>query len=39
MRLGMDMTPAERLRWLEMTVGEMRKILGKARTPPGSAMR
>jgi len=36
MRLGMAMTPAERLRWLEDTVAEMRKVLGKARRTPGS---
>jgi hypothetical protein len=29
--LGLRMTPAQRLRWLETTVAEMRKILGKAR--------
>ncbi|NOZ78091.1 MAG: hypothetical protein GXP48_02695 [Acidobacteria bacterium] len=29
--LGLRMTAAQRLRWLETTVAEMRKILGKAR--------
>jgi len=39
MLLGLAMTPAERLRWLETTVAEMRRILGKARRAPGSAIR
>ena len=30
-RLGLQMTPAERLRWLEDTVEEMRKLQGLAR--------
>ena len=31
LRLGMQMTPLERLRWLEETVEEMRKLQGLAR--------
>ena len=30
-RLGLRMTPAERLRWLEETVDEMRQLQGLAR--------
>jgi hypothetical protein len=30
-RLGLQMTPAERLRWLEETVNEMRQLQGLAR--------
>lgn len=30
-RLGLQMTPAERLRWLEDTVEEMRQLEGLAR--------
>lgn len=30
-RLGLQMTPAERLRWLEETVEEMRQLQGLAR--------
>ena len=30
-RLGLEMTPAQRLRWLEMKLAEMRALLGKAR--------
>jgi hypothetical protein len=30
-RLGLQMTPAERLRWLEDTVEEMRQLQGLAR--------
>jgi hypothetical protein len=30
-RLGLDMTPAERLRWLEETLDEMRRLQGLAR--------
>ena len=30
-RLGLQMTPAERLRWLEETVDEMRQFQGLAR--------
>jgi hypothetical protein len=30
-RLGLQMTPAERLRWLEETVDEMRQLQGLAR--------
>ena len=29
-RVGLSMTPAERLRWLEETVAYMRRILGRA---------
>ncbi len=31
LRLGLKMTPAERLRWLEETVEEMRQLQGLAR--------
>jgi hypothetical protein len=34
LRLGLQMTPAERLRWLEETVGEMRRLQDLA-TPVG----
>ncbi len=45
--VGLSMTPAERLRWLEETVAYMRRILGRARsgrpagapTDPGAASR
>ena len=30
-RLGLALTPAERLRWLEETMKEMRALLGRAR--------
>ena len=30
-RLGLKLTPAERLRWLEQTMEELRGILGRAR--------
>jgi hypothetical protein len=30
-RLGLRLTPAERLRWLEETVDEMRRLQGLAR--------
>ena len=30
-RLGLQLSPAERLRWLEQTMDEMRRILGRAR--------
>jgi hypothetical protein len=30
-RIGLSMTPAERLRWLEETMEEMRRLLGRAR--------
>lgn len=30
--VGLTMTPAERLRWLEETVEELRKVCGAART-------
>ena len=30
-RLGLALTPAERLRWLEETMEEMRRIVGRAR--------
>jgi hypothetical protein len=37
-RLGLQMTPAERLRWLEETVAEMRQLQGLARKsrPPAA---
>lgn len=31
LRLGLKLTPAERLRWLEETVDEMRQLQGLAR--------
>ncbi len=30
-RLGLQLSPAERLRWLEETVDELRRLLGRAR--------
>ena len=30
-RLGLKLTPAERLRWLEQTMEELRGLLGRAR--------
>ena len=30
-RLGLELTPAERLRWLETTVVAMKRIQGRAR--------
>jgi hypothetical protein len=30
-RLGLEMTPAQRLHWLETKLAEMRALLGKAR--------
>ncbi len=30
-RLGLGLTPAERLRWLEQTMDELRGLLGRAR--------
>ena len=33
LRLGLAMTPAERLKWLENKLAEMRQLLGKARHP------
>jgi len=30
-RLGLKLTPAERLRWLEQTMEELRGVLGRAR--------
>jgi len=30
-RLGLELTPAERLRWLEQTMEELRGLLGRAR--------
>ncbi len=35
-RIGLDMTPAERLRWLEDTVKELRPWVGLARKRPES---
>jgi hypothetical protein len=37
-RLGLQMTPSERLRWLEETVEEMRQLQGLARKsrPPAA---
>ncbi len=36
-RIGLDMTPAERLRWLEDTVEELRPWVGLARKRHESA--
>lgn len=35
-RLGLALTPAQRLRWLEQTMEELRRLVGRARlaTPP-----
>jgi hypothetical protein len=33
MLLGLEMTYEERLRWLDRTMAEMRRILGKAQEP------
>ncbi len=33
-RLGLDLSPTERLRWLEGSMGELRKLVGRAR--PGT---
>ncbi len=30
-RLGLQLSPAERLRWLEETMDELRRVLGRAR--------
>jgi len=30
-RLGLSLSPAERLRWLEETMEDMRRLLGRAR--------
>jgi len=30
-RIGLGLTPLQRLRWLEQTMDEMRSILGRAR--------
>ncbi len=30
-RLGLDLSPAERLRWLEETMEELRDLVGRAR--------
>jgi predicted oxidoreductase len=30
-RIGLHMTPAERLRWLERTMEELRPLVGRAR--------
>ena len=32
-RLGLELTPAERLRWLEETMDELRGLVGRARRP------
>jgi len=33
LEIGLRMTPAERLQWLEETVDEMRRLQGLARAP------
>jgi len=38
-RLGLSMTPAERLAWLERKLAEIRALLGKARAADGSGRR
>lgn len=30
-RMGLRLTPAERLRWLERTMDELRRLLGRAK--------
>ncbi|MBZ5638170.1 MAG: hypothetical protein LAO51_05345 [Acidobacteriia bacterium] len=30
-RIGLSLTPAQRVRWLEETMEEMRRLLGRAR--------
>jgi hypothetical protein len=30
-RIGLGLTPSQRLRWLEQTMDEMRRLLGRAR--------
>lgn len=30
-RIGLGLTPLQRLRWLEQTMDEMRRLLGRAR--------
>lgn len=30
-RIGLDLSPAERLRWLEETMHQLRRLLGRAR--------
>ena len=30
-RMGLRLTPAERLRWLEVTMEELRRLLGRAK--------
>ncbi len=37
LELGLRMTPAERLQWLEETVAEMRRLQGLARAPRPAA--
>ena len=32
--LGLRLTPAERLRWLEQTMDELRRLVGRARGAP-----
>jgi len=36
-RLGLALTPAERLRWLEETMDALRRLQGRAAAPPGLA--
>ena len=31
-RIGLALTPVQRLRWLEQTMEEMQRLLGRART-------
>lgn len=38
-RVGLDMTPAERLRWLEETIEELQPWLGLAERPPQRSTR
>ncbi len=33
-RLGLALTPAERLRWLELTMEELRPFVGRTRPAP-----
>lgn len=38
-RLGLALTPAQRLRWLEETIEEMHRILGRAQSQEPTAKR
>jgi hypothetical protein len=38
-RLGLELTPSERLQWLERKRAEMAALLGRARAPSGRTRR